>query len=65
MTFTKPGEIVVNATSQENAEVSAIYTVRVGGVINNGTGITFTVSVKYLNKYTSFEVTIVDPEQSN
>lgn len=42
LTFTKPGEIVVNATSQENAEVSAIYTVRVGGVINNGTGITFT-----------------------
>lgn len=42
LTFTKPGEIVVKATSQENAEVSAIYTVRVGGVINNGTGITFT-----------------------
>lgn len=32
LTFTKPGEIVVKATSQENAEVSAIYTVRVGGV---------------------------------
>ncbi|HIT78129.1 MAG TPA: pilin [Candidatus Limihabitans stercoravium] len=41
LTFTKPGEIVVKATSQENAEVSAIYTVRVGGVINTS-GIEFT-----------------------
>ena len=41
LTFTKPGEIVVKATSEENRTVTATYTVRVGGV-SNTSSVTFT-----------------------
>ncbi len=41
LTFTKPGEIVVKATSDENPEITATFTVRIGGVINTS-GIEFT-----------------------
>lgn len=41
LTFDKAGEIVVKATSDENPEITATFTVRIGGVINTS-GIEFT-----------------------
>ncbi|HIT78130.1 MAG TPA: bacterial Ig-like domain-containing protein [Candidatus Limihabitans stercoravium] len=57
------GYLKINYTDGTYDIVELLYLMTYG--FSSDVAGTVTVNVKYLNMYTSFEVTVVDPEQSN